>query len=317
MQHASPTITTGATLSATGNLCIGLGFLAAQQPHPLPLRRLGLALMVAGECLNFAAYGMAPVALVASLDAVAMVAGPCAAMCVYRPPTGRARSRMGAGAAMAAIGVLVTVLHAPTAEEHDRGYIATYHRIASWTTLTAFLAPLSVAWAAVANPLGLSILLPRSARHAHPLPLCFLSGLMSAVTVLCARGLSAAARHALRTGSTAMMLDAQGGLCWHTHLLALALAAAVALQMRYLGQAFGAGFGHARVIALYYVCFTAATAVAGGVVFGEVVFAGVGGVVAFGLGLGLVYAGLLVLSCGEVVAGDAGGGGLGCKDEAV
>jgi hypothetical protein len=35
------------------------------------------------------------------------------------------------------------------------------------------------------------------------------------------------------------------------------------------------------------------------------------------LGLGLVYAGLLVLSCGEVVAGDAGGGGLGCKDEVV
>jgi len=41
-------------------------------------------------------------------------------------------------------------------------------------------------------------------------------------------------------------------------------------------------------------------------------------VVAFGVGLGLVYAGLLVLSCGEVVAGDAGrGGGGGGKDEGV
>ncbi len=147
---------------------------------------------------------------------------------------------------MVALGVLGTVLNVPSAGE-ELDHTATYSRIASWRTL-AFFAAIFLAWAAVANPFGLGFLLPHSAHRTHPLPLCFLSGLMGTLTVVGAKGLSTATRHAFlhRTGNAAALFAPS---CWLTHLLFVAVAAATTLQMRYFGAA-ALGFGHARALAL-------------------------------------------------------------------
>ena len=86
----------GITLSVAGNLCIGLGFQshAIASSHTLLFWRLGCALMATGECLNFAAYGLAPASVVVSFDAIAFMVSQMEGRCTRA-------SQMGAGMVVA------------------------------------------------------------------------------------------------------------------------------------------------------------------------------------------------------------------------
>lgn len=267
----------GALLSIAGNVCIGLGFRLS--PHSALVWRLGSALMAAGECLNFAAYGLAPASLVAPLDAVAFVIGG-------RP----GRTALG----MAVAGVAGAVLNAPQADDEDPIRCVTSWRAA----VLGAVAGVVGLW--VANPLNLRVAVSHSARRAHPFHYCFLGGLMGALTAVAAKGLSAALWHVVATGGTAPWL-----VC--ASLLAT-IAVSVNLQMRSIGAALDAGFGQGVVVPVYYVCFTAIAVVAGAIVFRETVFVYPAHPVLFGASLILAYAGLFAVGGGAQEVADNGGG---------
>ena len=299
MYKTNPTLSTprmlllGITLSVAGNLCIGLGFQshAIASSHTLLFWRLGCALMATGECLNFAAYGLAPASVVVSFDAIAFMVSQMGVGCTRA-------SQMGAG--MVVAGVAGAVLNAPQADEEGHDAVQC---IASWRA-GLFLAVVGAAGLWVANPLNLAIAVSHSTRRSYVLCYCFLSGMMGMFTVVGAKGLSTALAR-----STAAHLHS-----WPVYaMLMAAIVAPAALQMRFIGAALEAGFRQGIVVPVYYVCFTAIAVSAGAVVFRETVFASSAHPVLFGASLMLVYAGLFTIGRDRLeamaVVDDGGKGG--------
>ena len=286
------TILLGAFLSIVGNLCIGLGFRLS--PHTPPCWRLGSALMAAGECLNFAAYGLAPASLVAPLDAVAIV--------VSQTGGGRPKRLNRMGLVLVVAGIVGVVLNAPQADEDA------VQCVASWRA-GVFLAVAGVVGLWVANPLDLGFAVSQTAKHTHAFHYCFLSGLMGALTVVGAKGLSTVLRQTMEGD---VLPDIPLPLWLMCALLLATIATSAALQMRFLGAALDAGFGQGVVVPAYYVCFIPVAVSAGAIIFRETVFHSPAHPALFGASLILAHAGLCAIGRDgqeAVVVDDKGKGG--------
>jgi len=284
----------GALLSIAGNLCIGLGFRLS--PHPPLCWRLGSALMAAGECLNFAAYGLAPASLVAPLDAVAIVVSQTGG-------GGRPKRRNRMGLALAISGIVGVVLNAPQADEDA------VQCVTSWRA-AVFLAVAGAVGLWVANPLELGFAVSQTTKHTHAFHYCFLSGLMGALTVVGAKGLSTALRQTMEEGDVPQAIPLP--LWLMCALLLATIATSVFLQMRFLGAALDAGFGQGVVVPAYYVCFIPVAVSAGAIIFRETVFHSPAHPALFGASLILAHAGLFAIGReGQeaVVVDDKGKGG--------
>jgi uncharacterized membrane protein len=287
----------GPTLSITGNICISLGFQlqklsnAQTSPHMLTIR-LGLALMTLGELSNFAAYGMASVSLVTGLDVVAVASN----VVLHRVFFDERMSRSGVmGVMMAVMGVVVMVMNAPQAERDDYAYV--YESLQSWTAL-GYMGGLWVISLWVANPMDLiSIGISKASRRSYPIYHCFLSGLMGTFTIIGAKGVSSALRHAITNNSSTVFTAPS--VCWLTYILITTTIASVALQMVYLSLAFER-FGSSTVVCAYFPIFTILAFSASTIVFRETVFPHYA--VLFIIGLLLAFAGVFAISsddCGE------------------
>ena len=286
----------GPTLSITGNICISLGFqlqkLSITHASPSPARLIGLALMTLGELSNFAAYGMASVSLVTGLDVVAVASN----VVLHRLLFKERLSRSGVmGVMMSVVAVAAMVINAPRAERDDYAYVC--ESLQSWTAL-GFLAALWTAALWVMNPMDLiSIGVSKSSRRNYPICHCFVAGIMGTFTIMGAKGVSSALRHAITRNSAAVFIDPT--ICWMTYILIITTIASVALQMVFLSIAFER-FGSSITVCAYYPIFTSLFISAGMVVFRETIFTHYS--VIFATGAILAFGGVFAINrddCGE------------------
>ena len=295
-QHINSAIL-GPTLSITGNICISLGFQLQKlsithSSSPTNYRWCGLALMTLGECSNFAAYGMASVSLVTGLDVVAVASNVVLHRLLFRERL----SRSGVmGVMMAVLGVAAMVVNAPKAERDDYAYV--YESLQSWTAL-GYLAALWVVAMWVVNPMEFSSVgVSKSSKRNLPIYHCFISGLMGTFTIIGAKGVSSALRHAIMNNNASVFIDPT--ICWMTYILIITTIASVALQMVYLSIAFER-FGSNTVVCAYYPIFTLLAITAGAIVFRETIFIHYS--VIFAAGVILAFAGVFAINrddCGE------------------
>jgi hypothetical protein len=288
------TLSTGAALSVVGNFCISLGFQLQRIARNLHftsttqslMKMLGIALMVFGECSNFAACGMAPISLVAPMDAVAILSN----ILLFRLISKEKLSRSGVmGVFMITLGIASTALNFPqmTADPSE-----SYGLILSQNSLI-FICVTGVAALLVANPLDFAIGISLRRKCNHAIYYCFLSGSMAMLTVISAKGISTAILQSVTLGRYSMFNNPE--TCWLTYLLFITLVTSTTIQMRYLHIAFDL-FGSGLIMSLYYMIFSLLSVSAGMVVFEETSFVPDTYAGLYATGLMLMFAGVCIVS---------------------
>lgn len=290
----------GATLSAVGNFCIGLGFqiqkLAHTYPKPRHIMQCGICLMIFGEGCNFTAYGIAPASVVAPLDAVAIMSNVLLSKILFKDRISRAGL---VGILITALGTSTVILNAPTITthyEHDyffpRNHAAfVFYSILSFRALVWFISAIAaVLW--MINPYDSTLAVSRHAKRFNPFFYCFICASMGTFTAVSGKCISSAMHHALRNKSTAMFNDPD--VCWLTYLMIAFCIGSIMLQMKYLGIALSY-FNPGKVITLYYIMFSSFTVAAGMIIFNETFFDTGHFVELFVVGLLVTYAGVFAI----------------------
>ena len=290
----------GATLSAVGNFCIGLGFqvqkLAHTRHNPRRLMQCGIGLMILGEGCNFSAYGLAPASVVAPLDAVAIMSNVILSKILFRDRISRAGL---VGILVAAAGTSTVILNAPTATthyEHDYFFprndaALVFYQILSFRALVWFsVAVAAMLW--MINPYDLEMAVSRHTKRFNPFFYCFICASLGTFTAVSGKCISSAMHHALRSESTAMFDDPD--VCWLTYLMIAFCIGSIVLHVRYLGIAFSY-FNPGKVVTLYYIMFSTFTIAAGMLIFNETLFDANHYVELFMLGLLVTFAGVYAI----------------------
>jgi uncharacterized membrane protein len=292
----SPTSTQlGVVLSVTGNFCISVGFqlqrLAQMYDHRSSIQSMlawcGCVLMVLGECSNFTAYSMAPVSLVAPLDAVVILSNVMLSRTVFKERL----SRSGVmGVMMILLGIVSTAWNAPREREGEKS-----HEFSHLASLKAVLFLSTACFVAVwiVNPCNSAWGATHQTKRLNVIYYCSLCGLMGMLTVVGAKSMSTALGQAVFSNDVRILNDPE--ICWFTYLLFSATIGFIFLQIKYLHIVFNT-FGPSVVISVYYILFTGLTISAGMFVFDETIFAPNSYTALFVFGLVLTFSGVFAIS---------------------
>jgi hypothetical protein len=263
-------------------MCIGLGFRVLRHhhhhhQHPSTLLYYACtALMALGECLNFAAYGIAPASLVAAMDPVAV------AMAAHT-------MREIFGAALVAGGTVAVVGNAPWSDDGGGGEDV----FGSWR-MVWFTCALSLLALGVANPTNTNLCLPKRTLHTNVAYYTTVSACMGTLTVVAIKAISAGLSD----------VDDVSMLFWDPlfYILIAALPISTYIQTHFTTTAIRE-FGTGQVVTAYHAIFTTLAVSAGFFVFHETVFLPGAHAALFTTGLLLSFTGVLL------IAGRRHGGG--------
>ena len=190
--------------------------------------------MALGECGNFAAYCMAPLSLVAPLDAIAILSN----IILSREKLSDAGA---VGVATAVVGIVVVTLYAPHEGVYDSDRALLYFLIACCVAI----------W----MDKSLGIVISRATRQSSVIFNCFRCGLMGTIAVVSIKCTLVEARD---------MHDIK------IYILLATAISSIVLQLKYLVTAF-TDFESRLVVPTYYIIFTGMTLLAGKSVFMETV----------------------------------------------
>ncbi len=219
--------------------------------HPTWL--LGTLLMGLGEIGNFAAFAFAPASLVAPLGAWSVVLSAVLAHVFLRE---HISTRRLIGIILCVSGAILIGTTGPDISSTEANLNAA--AVSGLLQRPAFV----IFIAAVCTLTVLLMVISHRTTLGHRYVFIYVgvSSLLGAVTVVCAKALSTFLKLTLWG-------DSQFGN-WLPVVLFLVLAAAIALQLKYLNMAM-ARFGNAVVVPIYYVLFTACAMMSGVIMFRE------------------------------------------------
>ena len=219
--------------------------------HPTWL--LGTLLMGLGEIGNFAAFAFAPASLVAPLGAWSVVLSAVLAHVFLRE---HISTRRLIGIILCVSGAILIGTTGPdistTEANLNAAAVVGLLQRPAFVFFIAAVCTLTVVLMAVAHRTTLG--------RRYVFIYVGVSSLLGAVTVVCAKALSTFLK-------LTIWGDPQFGN-WLPVVLFLVLAAAIALQLKYLNMAM-ARFGNAVVVPIYYVLFTACAMMSGVIMFRE------------------------------------------------
>jgi len=296
----------GITVAILGNMCISFSYQFQKLAHKrnvekrpytsLPLWWLGLSLMVFGEIGNFLAYGWAPATVVSPLGAASVIVNALLAHVLLKE---RLSKRNMLGVMLAILGAVVISLTAPKSTLNDseqpmslEGGGEGSYIYRSLVTPRAFVFLVCVVAAALflgnpcLHPLGVS----EAFRAKYVWANCGMCGLLGAITVMGAKGVSTALGQ-LAGGDVHMFTSSEA---WLTYLLVASAVVSIVGQIHFLNKAM-MSFGASEVVPVYFVLFTLSTVCAGMVLYMEVDFGAAWRGVVFVMSIAVTFVGVYLI----------------------